>query len=241
MQPMPEQMSYEHKKHATCSVQGCTTTIKARGMCSKHYKRNTGATCSVQGCTTATKARGMCGKHGNKRCSFSGCATAAQDDVSGLCNYHGGGRRCTTPGCSKNAKRNTKCIRHQPASSLGRTRIPHDFSTRPTPATATLPPAMERMRALTCNPRYSGPSWPDICAMLHRAHHVQPTSSATTHLMHITKRKLPTPADHDHVMVEGFGIQLSDSPGPGTTHSNNPHNMASVLHSVSPQLGVYDK
>ena len=229
MQPIPEQMSYEHKRDATCSVQGCTTAIKARGMCSKHYKRNTGATCSVQGCTTATKARGMCGKHGNKRCSFSGCATAAQDDVSGLCNHHGGGRRCTTPGCTKNAKRNTKCIRHQPASSLGCSQIPqskgirkprggtctHRLVTRPPPATATRPPAIEQMQALTCNPRYSGPSWPEICAMLRRAHHVQPTSSATTHLMHMTPTQVPTPDDHDHVMVAGFGIRLSDSPGPG--------------------------
>ena len=229
MPPMPDQICYKHKGGATCSVQGCTTATKARGMCSKHYKHNRGATCSVQGCTTATKARGMCGKHGDKRCSYSDCATAAQADGSGLCNYHGGGRRCITPGCTKNVKRNNKCIRHQPVSSLGCSQIPqskgirklrggtctHRLMTRPPPATPTHLPAIEQMQALTCDPRYSGPSWPEICAMLRRAHHVQPTSSATTHLMHMTPTQVPTPADHEHVMVAGFGIRLSDSPGPG--------------------------
>ena len=210
----------------------------------------------------------MCGKHGNKRCSYSGCATAAQADGSGLCNYHGGGRRCITPGCTKNVKRNNRCIRHQPVPSLGCSQVPQSkgirkrhsnmpctmsgcttlarsdslctrhgrgrcvvpdcttcafrggrctrhMMTRPPPASPSHSPAIERMQALTCAPRYSGPSWLEICAMLHRAHHVQPTSLATTPRIHTTPTQIPEPADHDHVMVEGFGILVSDSPGPG--------------------------
>ena len=221
---MPDQICDKHKGGATCSVQGCTTAIKARGMCGKHYKHNRGATCSVQGCTTATKARGMCGKHGDKRCSYSGCATAAQADGSGLCNYHGGGRRCITPGCTKNVKRNNRCIRHQPVSSLSCSQIPQSkgirkrHSNRPcamSPASPSRPPAIEKMQALTCAPRYSGPSWLEIRAMLHRAHHVQPTSLVAASRIHTTQTRLPEPMESDHTIVDGFGILVSDSPGPG--------------------------
>ena len=103
MPPMPEQIIYEHER---------------------------GATCSVQGCTTATKARGRCGRHGNKRCSHSGCATAAQADGSGLCNHHGGGHRCVTPGCTKNVTRNNRCIRHQPVPSPGCSQVPQSKGIR---------------------------------------------------------------------------------------------------------------
>ena len=77
------------------------------------YRHNGGAICSVPGCTTATKARGMCGRHGNKRCSHPGCTTATQADGSGLCNRHGGGYRCLMPECTKNVSRNNRCTRHQ--------------------------------------------------------------------------------------------------------------------------------
>ena len=231
--------------------------------------RKKGATCSVQGCTTAAKARGMCAKHGNKRCSRSGCATAAQADTSGLCNRHGGGHRCVTPGCAKNVTRNNRCIRHQPTSFPGCSQIPQSkgitkrhssnpctmsgcttlarsnglctrhgggrcvvpdcttcafrggrckqhMMTQPPPAASpSYLPAIERMKALTDTPQYSGPSWLEVCAMLHRAHHLQPTPLVAASRIHATQTRLPEPIESDHVMVEGFGILVSDSPGPG--------------------------
>ena len=92
--------------HKSCSVRRATPYA----FC---YRHNGGSKCSVPGCTTATKARGMCGRHGNKRCSHPGCTTATQADCSGLCNRHGGGYRCVMPGCTKNVSRNNRCIRHQ--------------------------------------------------------------------------------------------------------------------------------
>jgi len=44
--------------------------------------------------------------------------------------------------------------------------------------------------------------------------HLQPTPLATTPRKHTTPTQIPGPADRDHVMVEGFGILVSDSPGP---------------------------
>ena len=131
-------------------------------------------------------------------CAMSGGTTLARSDS--LCAQHRRGR-CVVPDCATCALRGETCTQH--------------IRTRPPPASPSHSPAIERMQALTCAPRYSGPSWLEICAMLHRAHHVQPTSLATTPRIHTTPTQIPEPADHDHVMVEGFGILVSHSPGPG--------------------------
>lgn len=63
-----------------CKEPGCTNTIRARGMCQKHYKRwalknrdkiynwtvNVGATCSAEGCEKPAKVGGLCVKHYSK-------------------------------------------------------------------------------------------------------------------------------------------------------------------------------
>lgn len=60
-----------------CSVEGCSSTVTAKGMCQTHYlrmkngvaldapppARNKGATCSVDGCEADAYCRGMCGLH----------------------------------------------------------------------------------------------------------------------------------------------------------------------------------
>ena len=210
----------------------------------------------------------MCAKHGSKRCSSSGCTTAAQWDGSGLCNRHGGGHRCVTPGCAKNVARNNRCIRHQPAPSSGcsqtlqsrgiakrhnsnpctisgcttlarskglctrhgggRCVVPdcttyafrggrckqHAMAQPPPAASPSYLPAIERMKALTGTPQYSGPSWLEICAMLHRAHHLQPTPLVAASRIHATQTQLPVPIECDRTIVDGFGILVSDSPSP---------------------------
>lgn len=56
-----------------CSVPECANTVRARGMCEKHYRRltRTGSLlvqnprnhCSMQGCREPLHARGYCDKH----------------------------------------------------------------------------------------------------------------------------------------------------------------------------------
>ena len=233
--------------------------------------------CSVQGCTTAAKTRGMCGKHGNKRCSRSGCATTTQADGSGLCNRHGGGYRCVTPGCTKNVSRNNRCTRHQPVPPPGRSPVsqargirkrhgsmpctttgcttlarsnglcirhgggrctvpgctacafrggkckPHMIAQSP-PVSEPPPhlPSITRMQALTNTPWYSRPSWPEIYTMMQRARHLQPTPVGTVPRTHETPTRVAAPAEHDHLVVDGFGIRVSDSPGPGPSLPRDP-------------------
>lgn len=51
---------------STCSEQGCDTTARARGLCTKHYsqwRKANGEPCAIEGCADVTVARGYCNKH----------------------------------------------------------------------------------------------------------------------------------------------------------------------------------
>ena len=43
-----------------CSAEGCHHKVKAKGLCSTHYKKP----CSIDGCTSKAQVRGRCAKHG---------------------------------------------------------------------------------------------------------------------------------------------------------------------------------
>eukprot|EP00729_Bicosta_minor_P006348 gene6348-biopygen21845 len=79
-----------------CSVDGCSNTVFARGLCSTHY----GKLCSIEGCTTKATARGLCGKHGARgKCVQMGCVTNAQKK-GGHCRKHSKKVACAAPNCS---------------------------------------------------------------------------------------------------------------------------------------------
>ena len=75
---MPEkkrEMGGGGKDAKVCSVDGCSNTVNARGLCRAHCRKP----CSVEGCTTKGLARGLCRKHGAcGKCVQMGCVTNAQ-------------------------------------------------------------------------------------------------------------------------------------------------------------------
>ena len=84
------------KNAKVCSVDGCSNTVDARGLCGAHG----GKPCSVEGCTTKAMARGLCSKHGaNGKCVQMGCVTNAQKR-GGHCGKHSKKVACAHPNCS---------------------------------------------------------------------------------------------------------------------------------------------
>eukprot|EP00729_Bicosta_minor_P015262 gene15262-biopygen27155 len=123
------------KNAKVCSVDGCSNTVQARGLCANHGRKP----CSVEGCTTKAMARGLCGKHGaNGKCVQMGCVTnalkrgghcrkhskkvaCAHPNCStplvpgkGVCTKHGAFGICTAWGCKTNAHAGKKghCLKH---------------------------------------------------------------------------------------------------------------------------------
>lgn len=89
----------------TCSIEGCTTKVQARGMCGKHYQhdraiRNGAKQCRRAGCTLLAVFDGLCRNHYAKRrrldkekelrdarrCSVEGCDRPY--DANGMCQLH---------------------------------------------------------------------------------------------------------------------------------------------------------
>lgn len=89
----------------TCSVEGCTTKVQARGMCGRHYQqdraiRNGAKQCRRKGCTLLATLDGLCRKHymqrrrldqeqelrGGRKCSVEGCNRPY--DTNGYCHLH---------------------------------------------------------------------------------------------------------------------------------------------------------
>eukprot|EP00729_Bicosta_minor_P006751 gene6751-biopygen7171 len=118
-----------------CSVDRCSNTVNARGLCSTHCRKP----CSIEGCTTNAKARGLCWKHGAYgTCVTMGCVTNAHKkgghckkhrkkvacahpncstpliDGKGVCTKHGAHGICTAWGCKTNARKGRKghCLKH---------------------------------------------------------------------------------------------------------------------------------
>ncbi|KDO20951.1 hypothetical protein SPRG_14042 [Saprolegnia parasitica CBS 223.65] len=79
--------------------------------------------CRVPGCNKGIRSRGLCKGHdsdqggghciahgGGRRCSEPGCTRSAQ--ARGRCKCHGGGRPCKYEGCGKNSQRSGYCMTH---------------------------------------------------------------------------------------------------------------------------------
>eukprot|EP00729_Bicosta_minor_P003065 gene3065-biopygen25866 len=121
------------KKHGgkLCSVDGCTTNAKARGVCKKHgangtycpnkvvarrvcAKHGANGFCSFGNCKTAARNKGRCSRHGGgstKVCKVKDCDTLAK--ARGLCRKHGASGTCTTKGCTTSAITGFKhCFKH---------------------------------------------------------------------------------------------------------------------------------
>eukprot|EP00729_Bicosta_minor_P004223 gene4223-biopygen8033 len=95
-----------------CSVEGCTTTSKARGLCDKHGAKGK---CVQMGCVTnARKRGGHCKKHSKKvACAHPNCSTPLIPG-KGVCTKHGAFGICTAWGCITNAREGKKglCKKH---------------------------------------------------------------------------------------------------------------------------------
>eukprot|EP00729_Bicosta_minor_P011680 gene11680-biopygen2360 len=123
------------KNAKVCSVDGCSNTVEARGLCSTHSRKP----CSVRGCTTKAQGRGLCTKHGARgKCVQMGCVANAQKrgghcfahkkkvacahpncstplvPGKGVCTRHGAHGICTAWGCKTNARKGNKglCLKH---------------------------------------------------------------------------------------------------------------------------------
>eukprot|EP00729_Bicosta_minor_P032865 gene32865-biopygen8777 len=105
-----------HGAYGWCKVDGCTTPA-ARGFehCIAHGGGKKKRPCSVAGCTTTSRAKGLCGKHGggNGACQIAGCT----NQIYGLlktCKKHGGSGYCQhLSGCITPAtKYGANCTKH---------------------------------------------------------------------------------------------------------------------------------
>eukprot|EP00729_Bicosta_minor_P016828 gene16828-biopygen9392 len=88
----------KHGAHGTCATKGCTTNAQTGFQhCFKHGGgKNT--PCSVAGCTTPSKRKGLCAKHGGGagRCYAGNCTNV----IVGMwmaCGKHGGHGECAHP------------------------------------------------------------------------------------------------------------------------------------------------
>lgn len=50
-----------------CSIEGCNSSVLAKGLCRRHYRNRPEASrCSVRGCDKSANSRGMCSAHANR-------------------------------------------------------------------------------------------------------------------------------------------------------------------------------
>ena len=78
----------KHGANGTCKFEGCTSNAQSGSShCCKHGGGNQ-KPCSVAGCTTTSKRKGLCGKHGGRKvCKKDGCTTLER--APGVCFKHG--------------------------------------------------------------------------------------------------------------------------------------------------------
>ncbi|KAJ0399159.1 hypothetical protein P43SY_007308 [Pythium insidiosum] len=68
--------------------------------------------CSVVDCGKIAVSKGLCRGHGGgRRCTFPGCTKCAQSR-SPFCWAHGGGKRCEAPNCRRSRKTKRFCVDH---------------------------------------------------------------------------------------------------------------------------------
>eukprot|EP00729_Bicosta_minor_P006233 gene6233-biopygen7144 len=95
-----------------CSMEGCTTKTKARGLCDTH---GANGKCVQLGCVTnALKRGGHCRKHSKKvACAHPNCSTSLVPG-KGVCVKHGAYGICTAWGCTTNAASGKigHCMKH---------------------------------------------------------------------------------------------------------------------------------
>ena len=87
--------------------------VKRSDTAGQVIKKRKHADCSVQGCTSQAKLGGVCVKHGArvKRCTHPGCRNQAVK--GGVCVGHGAKvKRCNSVGCENQAVKNGVCIKH---------------------------------------------------------------------------------------------------------------------------------
>jgi hypothetical protein len=67
--------------------------------------------CQVEDCKNLAVSRGLCVRHGGgSKCTEPGCSKRAK--LNQRCFQHGGFKMCTEPGCTKKAKRYGHCWSH---------------------------------------------------------------------------------------------------------------------------------
>jgi len=96
-----------------CTIEDCDATIYIYKLCRKHIKGHSTLICSVKGCITYAKLRGLCHHHGGHDiCSTKGCTRHAR--VGGLCDPHRGYKRkkCVVVGCTNQGTWKLHCNRH---------------------------------------------------------------------------------------------------------------------------------
>lgn len=80
----------------------------------KPRSKNIFRPCTAPGCTKGARGKsGLCQKHGGgKRCATANCNKGAQGS-SAMCLFHGGGYRCTVDGCTTGARGTSGlCAKH---------------------------------------------------------------------------------------------------------------------------------
>eukprot|EP00729_Bicosta_minor_P032538 gene32538-biopygen9489 len=91
----------KHGAYGTCTTKGCTTNARPGSQhCSKHGGGKK-MPCSVAGCTTTSRVKGLCQRHGGGpgRC-YAGNCTNVIVGMWKTCDAHGGRGECSHPsGC----------------------------------------------------------------------------------------------------------------------------------------------
>eukprot|EP00729_Bicosta_minor_P019955 gene19955-biopygen17327 len=100
----------KHGAYGTCATKGCATNARTGSQqCSKHGGRKN-TPCSVAGCTTTSRVKGLCAKHGGGpgRC-YAGNCTKQIVGMWMTCAAHGGHGECAHPsGCRYPVLKSTK-------------------------------------------------------------------------------------------------------------------------------------
>ena len=94
----------------TCSIDGCTRPLKAKGLCSTHWWRDkhgksmqvdklrrSKSTCSVEGCSRETKGAGLCGMHYHRMRKNGEVGSAVPKRRIGINEGQCSARQCEKP------------------------------------------------------------------------------------------------------------------------------------------------
>ncbi|GMF36029.1 unnamed protein product [Phytophthora fragariaefolia] len=87
------------------------TTLSAFAEPKSHLRKTHTPPCQVTDCKNLAVSRGLCVRHGGgSKCTEPGCNKRAK--LYQRCFQHGGYKMCTEPGCTKKAKRYGHCWSH---------------------------------------------------------------------------------------------------------------------------------